>query len=120
MPKKLKIYYIALVVTLTSLLYSSSALALSLGTPFGGKILTYTPCTCGFGTAIVTVGTPRPGIFLYVPYTSKPYSYYFPSIGRWILGLASPTPMPCMMGVLPYCVSVGSYSPITMFGTSLR
>lgn len=118
MPICHKCIYIVFIIVVLFFFYSGSALAFSLGIPFGGKILTYTPCTCGFGTALVTVSTPTPGVFLYVP-LAKAYSYYFPSIGRWIIGIASSTPMPCMMGVAPYCTSIGSYKPITMFGTSM-
>lgn len=93
--------------------------AFSLAAPFGGRVLTFTPCTCAPGTAIITVSGPKPGAFLYTPF-ARAFSYIFPSIGRWILGLASNTVAPCMMGAPPYCAASGFYRPIIMFGTSFK
>ncbi len=120
----MKKYFIATIILLSlSGLFTNHARAFSLGlnslsSPFGGKVLTMIPCTCTPGLFLITVGTPRGGTFIYSAYSSRPYQYFFPSIGRWVLGTAS-TDMTCMVGFGPYCISAGSGKMITMFGTSL-
>lgn len=87
---------------------------------FGGKVLTSIPCTCSApGTMMVTIGPPKGGTYLYIPFTSRPFPFYYPSVGRWILGNVSAAPTACMMIASP-CTSSGFYRTITIFGTSLR
>ena len=112
---------IAIIVVLLIFSAGTAAYAFDFGlfTPFGGRVLATIPCTCSpiIGTQIVTVGPPKGGVFLYTPIT-KAYKYYYPYVGRWILGIASNFRAPCMMGIPPFCVAAGTYKPITMFGTS--
>jgi len=87
----------------------SEALA-ALGIPFGGPIITIIPCNTG---ALITLGGPRPGQYMYMPGTR---SFLFgPPIhpGQWLLGLFGP-PVPCVVGLFV----VGGGAIITMHGSS--
>ena len=95
--------------------------ALSLGYPFGGKITSSIMCTCpaSFGWQI-TVGPPRPGVFMYSPILSRLFSYYKIMIpGSKVLGIASGY-MPCMQISMTGCtpLSTGGLL-IRLVGTSL-
>ncbi len=88
----LKITAITLGVVLFSLLVpTDGAKALSFGIPFGGKITSVLPCTCpGDLGWKITVGSPRPGVFMYKPTTSRlyaNYSIYRP--GAYVLGTST-------------------------------
>lgn len=112
---------ISLVVSVTFLFVPGSAYALGFFTPFGGRVLTEVPCTCGAST-LITVGPPRPGTFLITP-ASRVHKNYRPVPGRWVLGIAA-APAPCMMLVFtilpPFvtCAPRGEGAVVLRIGTS--
>lgn len=100
----------------------NKALAVSyLPSPFGGKVISVTYCTCQYTAwmlpRMVVVGPPNGGTFMYTIFALL-YEHWLVSPGRWILGMAAGS-MPCMMTAGYACYSVGSYKMIYMVGTSL-
>jgi len=61
------------------------------GGPFGGKIIAKKECA---GADWITVGPPKPGIFMVTSATKK-YDYKKIRMGEWVLGLSLPIPTPC-------------------------
>lgn len=112
-------HYIVISTLILSALTTQDAQALTgLPKPFGGRVITNIPCTCAAGTmSLITIGTPTPMTLIWTV-GSKPYPFYYPSVGRHILGVASPTSAQCYVGAPPYCTTVGSGKVITFFGTS--
>lgn len=91
---------------------------ISAGLPFGGRQTNVVLCTCSFG-AVVTVGPPRGGVFLYQPGLSQTYSFYqIPRVGPWLLGLYGP-PGSCLIFSGKGCAPVFHQGTITIVGTSL-
>jgi len=64
----------------------ASALSGLLSKPFGGRIITVTPC---FNGLKIKVGPPVSGDFVYMPGKSTLYSFYSLKPGSWVLGVAS-------------------------------
>lgn len=78
---------------------------------FGGLIGFVQPCNTGY---LLTVGTPRPGFYMLMPGSLVfAYRVFVPS--AWILGIAAPATVPCVLGKIP----MGAGFPIIMAGTSL-
>jgi hypothetical protein len=90
--------------------------------PFGGTSIYAIPCTCtpGFPWIIYLqnyVGSP---ILMYQPGASVLFpSYHVYSGGAIMTGLYSETSMTCLVGVTPYCTTIGAGPIITMVGTGL-
>ena len=82
---------------------------------FGGKITFVQVCNTGF---LITVSTPRPGMFMLLPTTRRftPASLILPSMGQSILGLAGEVTVPCTVGPTPQ----GAGLPILMAGASVK
>jgi len=88
-----KIIVIVLVaVSLLFIIPVDEAKAIGLGTPFGGRVTSVIPCVaqCPPSSMLVTVGLPRPGVFLYTPGVSRLLSYFKLLPGSWVLGLTNP------------------------------
>jgi len=105
---------------IVGILFSNITQAISFGTPFGGRITSVIPCTCptNFGWQI-TVGPPKPGVFMYKPGTSKLFSYFrIFSPGPWVLGTANGY-SPCLQISGTGCAPGGSGGLIIrLVGTS--
>lgn len=89
------------------------------GVPFGGMVSFVQPCTCSCG-AVVVVGPPRGGPFLYCPGFTRVYEYFqIPRVGVWLLGLYSPGGT-CLIWVGKLCVPapIQPIGTIIMTGTS--
>jgi hypothetical protein len=88
--------------------------------PFGGMVSLVEYCTCGppGSIAVVTVGPPRGGRFLY--HSGTPVYQYFqiPREGVWLLGNYFPGWGPCFEWVGKSCVPVENQGVITIVGTS--
>ena len=89
---------------------------------FGGRILTVIPCTCS-GTLLVTVGPPKPGVFVYVPGASFLYSFYqIYKPGSFVLGNYIPGGI-CLASAKKLlgtkCIPLPNMGTITQVGTSL-
>jgi hypothetical protein len=87
--------------------------------PFGGRVLATIPCTCSPGSALVTVGPPRGGLFMKVPVT-RTYQYYKVLPPSWVLGLASG--YAACMQINPTgagCIPAGGGPIMLKVGTSL-
>lgn len=85
-------------------------------TPFGGMVMAYVVCTCS-SSILITIGPPTMGSFLVTPGT-KLYANYNFMPGHWVLGLALPASLPCLVYAGTSCVNVGNGKPIVMMGTS--
>ena len=116
----LKIFACVLILAFTA---PSGVEAISLTTPFGGKVMTVIPCTCQYTSLlmprVVTVGPPRPGIFLQTIFT-RLFTYFNVAPGKSVLGLASNIKMPCMdtAGLACSARVGGPYNIMLMVGTS--
>jgi hypothetical protein len=88
--------------------------------PFGGRLLSVTYCTCQyFPGALLTVGPPRGGQFLYALYASMPYrNYNWYSAGKSVLGLATAY-APCMQTAGYACVQSGGAPLVLKIGSSV-
>jgi hypothetical protein len=93
-------------------------------TPFGGRILSVTNCTCSSGYTDI-IGPPRFAI-IFIPYTfsSSPLNSLWRQItteGVWALGLYTTPPEPCLIWVGEACESadVQPWGTIHRSGTSL-
>lgn len=84
--------------------------------PFGGMVTKFIVCTCS-SSILITVGPPVGGDFLVTPAT-KLYANFTFTPGHWVLGLALPTSLQCLVYAGTSCVNVGSGKPIIMMGTS--
>ena len=84
--------------------------------PFGGTVQKMTFCTCS-ATILLKVGGPVGGDFM-VTLGTKIYANYNFMLGNWLLGLAAPASIPCMVYKGNSCTQEGSGKPITMMGTS--
>ena len=84
--------------------------------PFGGMVTKFIVCTCS-SSILITVGSPVGGDFLVTPGT-KLYANFNFMPGHWVLGLALPASLPCMVYAGTSCVNVGNGKPIIMMGTS--
>ncbi|OGZ08518.1 MAG: hypothetical protein A3C93_04040 [Candidatus Lloydbacteria bacterium RIFCSPHIGHO2_02_FULL_54_17] len=87
--------------------------------PFGGLSLSVIWCICSFNLWIM-VGPPRGGSFIYQP--GATILYLFGQIfrpGVWLLGLASPTPIPCVQYVGISCAPIAMGLPMLIVGTSM-
>ncbi|MDO8521076.1 MAG: hypothetical protein Q7S52_03095 [bacterium] len=87
--------------------------------PFGGLSLSVTWCPCSFNLWII-VGPPRGGSYMFQFGGSM--LYLFGQIfrpGAWLLGLASPTPVACLIPVPHGCAPIGWGLPILIVGTSM-
>ena len=82
----------------------------------GGMVTKVIVCTCS-SSILITVGPPVGGDFLVTPGT-KLYANFNFMPGHWVLGLALPASLPCMVYAGTSCVNVGSGKPIIMMGTS--
>lgn len=82
----------------------------------GGMVQNQTICTCS-GTILLKVGGPVGGDFMVTPAT-KLYANFNFMIGHWVLGLALPASIPCMVYKGNSCTQEGSGKPIIMMGTS--
>ena len=81
------------------------------GIPFGGRILSVTPCNNGIW---IIVGPPRPGSFIITPATlTFPFRSFRPL--AFVLGKALIAPIPWALGN----VVIGTGFPVIMIGTSL-
>lgn len=78
-----------------------SAFAIGFATPFGGRIIgPPIPCTNPPGSFMITLSTPSPGFYKYVPGISRIFSFGPPLIpGTFVLGTA--TPDVCIIGAVP-------------------
>lgn len=92
--------------------------------PFGGLVTAYTYCTCS-DNFLVTIGLPRPGVFIYQPtIPGFPlgtdlrafWSVLVP--GAYVLGVAEDVPMVCMMYVGAGCSPFGAGPMMLLVGTS--
>lgn len=90
-----------------------------LGTlPFGGFVAGVVYCTCSPG-AIVNVGPPRGGSFLYVPGATQVFQFFqIPRPGVWLLGNYSPGVGACLVFVGKGCAPIPHQGLITIVGTS--
>ena len=61
---------------------------------FGGLIIFTLPCANG---VLLTIGPPRPGLFMFTPPVSVPFSYYQLVPGPWSLGLSDGVPTACVL-----------------------
>ena len=85
-------------------------------TPFGGMVQSMKVCTCS-ATILLTVGDPKGGDFMVTPATILYANFNF-TPGRWVLGLAAPVSLACMVYKGNSCVQEGSGKPILIMGTS--
>ena len=91
--------------------------AYAFGGVFGGIVSLVKYCTCSVGH-VITVGSPRPGVFHFVPGKSQLFAYgQIASPGVWVLGTVSGT-SPCLMWVGSSCVPVPNEGDIGLVGTS--
>src|SRR3989344_2338667 len=82
----------------------------------GGTVTKVIVCTCS-SSILISVGPPVGGGFLVTPGT-KLYANFNFMPGHWVLGLALPASLPCMVYAGTSCVNVGNGKPIIMMGTS--
>jgi hypothetical protein len=80
---------------------------------FGGFVTTITFCP-DQASLLIIVSPPFPGSYMFTP-TSFPFLYGPPvRVGQALLGVASPTPIPCTAGGAP----LGAGLPVIYYGTS--
>lgn len=84
--------------------------------PFGGMVSKIIVCTCS-SSILITVGSLVGGDFLVTPGTRLYANFNF-APGHWVLGLALPASLQCLVYAGTSCVNVGSGKPIIMMGTS--
>ena len=86
--------------------------------PFGGFVFSVVFCTCSAG-AIVNVGPPRGGSFLYVPGATQVFQFFqIPRPNVWLLGNYSPGVGACLVFVGKGCVPLPHQGLISIVGTS--
>jgi hypothetical protein len=106
------------VTIITSAVFVSYAPAQSGTLPFGGMVRNVIWCTCSSG-AVVDVGPPRGGRFLYQPGSTRVYEYYqIPRVGVWLLGNYLPGAGVCLQWSGKSCFAVPHQGLITIVGTS--
>lgn len=83
---------------------------------FGGRILNVTSCANGL---LLTIGPPRPGLFMWMPGTLT-FSWYQLRSGPWALGTYFPGGVcVCPNGCCPpYCPPIPALGTMIMIGTS--
>jgi hypothetical protein len=83
---------------------------------FGGRVLFFLPCNTGIA---VTIGPPRPGFFLYVPFLSTTYREYQVRPPSLVLGNYTPVGL-CIfgLGVPPFGYTIPTQGTIKQIGTS--
>jgi hypothetical protein len=81
--------------------------------PFGGKVTVVYPCNTGLLVYIKSIKGIIPLMWLWgeLPFLS----HVPPHPGQYILGRAFPTPVPCILGIIP----IGVGFPIIYHGSSL-
>ncbi len=79
---------------------------------FGGKIVAQTVCNTGILIYVKSAVTIKP--FMWFWGNLKYSSYIPPHIGQSVLGIAGPTPVPCVFGYVP----IGVGLPILFHGSS--
>ena len=86
---------------------------------FGGMVEYVIFCTCSVdGSAVITVGPPRGGDFLYIPEITKVYEYFMiPRVGVWVLGNYNPGGQ-CLIYAGEDCAVVPNQGTISIVGTS--
>lgn len=78
-----------LIIAVGGLVWANHSLAQTgnlLSQPFGGRIISITPC---FNGLKIKVGPPVSGDFVYMPGKSTLYAFYSLKPGSWVLGVAS-------------------------------
>ncbi|OGZ09727.1 MAG: hypothetical protein A3D65_05365 [Candidatus Lloydbacteria bacterium RIFCSPHIGHO2_02_FULL_50_13] len=108
---------VLLLVTMVFMMTPQKAEAI--GIPFGGMSLSVFWCICSFNLWII-VGPPVGGSFIYQPGLSILYLFgqiYRP--GVWLLGLAAPAAVPCLVPFSGGCFPIGFGLPIEIVGTSM-
>ncbi|OHA02356.1 MAG: hypothetical protein A3C12_00085 [Candidatus Sungbacteria bacterium RIFCSPHIGHO2_02_FULL_49_20] len=85
--------------------------------PFGGRILTSTPCDEG---QWITVGPPRPGSFMLTAGSILYAWYQIYRPGAWAKGIARPITIPCTVPCPAGECTIGSGLQIDKVGTSLK
>jgi len=106
--------------TATGVLAGTLGGGFGIGGPFGGMVSFVQPCTCSCG-AVVVVGPPRGGPYLYCPGVTQVFEYFqIPRPGVWLLGLSSP-PAACLIWAGKICVPapIQPIGTIIIVGTSL-
>ncbi len=83
------------------------------GVPFGGLVTFEYVCNTGFLVYVATAKGVIPFMWLWgnLPFAS----HIPPHPGQYLLGMASPTPVPCILGYIP----IGAGLPIIYHGSSL-
>lgn len=117
---------IALTLGLAMLTLLPSVAAATTGLiPFGGNVMWTIPCTCS-GNVLVYVGPPNFGSFMYqptipgIPAGTDVFMNYLPmKVGSYVLGLAEPAPMTCLVYAGVSCVTAGAGGMMLTVGTSL-
>jgi hypothetical protein len=73
------------------------------GLPFGGKVISNIPCTCGYTVTRMTILTPK-GIMINLDYQygTQGYSKYNLPWGRQVLGKYFPSPVPICWDYIGY------------------
>ena len=85
--------------------------------PFGGRILTSTPCREG---QWITVGPPRPGSFILTAGSILYAWYQIYRPGPWVKGIARPITVPCTVPCPAGECPIGTGLQIDKVGTSLK
>ena len=112
---------VLIIVLVSFMIPRSKAQAFSLGLPFGGKITSVLPCTCPADLGWqITVGPPRPGVYMYQPGFSMLFmNYNIFRPGAWVVGIAT-TYVPCLQISITGCIPVSTGGLlIRLIGTSL-
>lgn len=85
--------------------------------PFGGTVTKTLPCNTG---TLLFVKTPTSvGTYMWTWGNLQYASFRPPYMSQKVLGLASPTPMPCVLGFPPAATYNGAGLPIIFHGSSL-
>jgi len=85
--------------------------------PFGGIVIGQLPCTKPVPGFLLLIKTPSTIVvpYLWAVGNLRFLSYIPPHIGQHILGMALPTPVPCIAGIIPMGVGL----PIIYHGSSI-
>jgi len=89
-----KKYFFGMLAVILIVFFFLPQISLAVGLiPFGGTIdsVDRSRCTCPFApAAIVTVGSPKGGRFIYYYYYSRLYQWYLVAVGKKVVGIAAP------------------------------
>lgn len=110
--------FVVVLVLAIALLAPSPKKAEAFGLPFGGLITSMTYCTCSFNF-LVALSLPRPGLYVYSPYSTLLFMDYAPLPGSWLLGRFIPGVQACWMYAGLTCFPVPNLGTIIATGTSL-